>query len=243
MKKTVWRKIFALVLAGALTVGLFVWRQGGEQTVFSPVRMPQLTLVIDAGHGGEDGGAVSGSGVIESHINLAIALRVKGLMDFCGVRSFLLRETDISLHDSGAETLRQKKVSDLHNRVAAIESTENALLLSIHQNTFTSAKYHGAQVFFGLHPDSLPLAQAVQEAIRTSLDPENSRVPTKIPSSVYLMNHITCPAILVECGFLSNPEEELLLQTPEYQTKLATVLTAGLLAYQQTTEGESLHEE
>ncbi len=243
MKKSMVRKIFSVVLVGAVLAGLWNWRQGGNTPVFAPVRMPEVTLLIDAGHGGEDGGAVSISGAVESHINLAVALRIKALMDFCGVNSALLRESDVSLHDSNAETLRQKKVSDLHNRVDIIEGTEHAILLSIHQNTFTSPKYHGAQVFFGLNPDSLPMAQAVQDTIRNVLDPDNSRVPTQIPSSVYLMNHITCPAILVECGFLSNPAEDALLQTPEYQTKLATVLAGSLLTYQPQTEGKSLHEE
>lgn len=241
MKRYV-RNLFAGALILALVFGFLTRWNREEVPVWTPVRMPETTLVIDAGHGGEDGGAVSISGAVESHINLAVALRLHALLDFCGVDSILLRDKDLSIHDSTAKTLREKKVSDLHNRVAIIESTENAVLISVHQNTFTSPKYHGAQVFFGANPDSLSLAQAVQNNIRTALDPENARVPTKIPSTVYLMNHITCPAILVECGFLSNPAEDALLQSPEYQTKLATVLASSFLTYQQTEE-EPLHEE
>ncbi len=234
------------LLAGALILLLLFgrWMHWNREafSAWKPVRMPETTLVIDAGHGGEDGGAVSISGAVESHINLAVALRLHALMNFCGVDSILLRDKDLSIHDSTAKTLREKKVSDLQNRVAIIESTENAVLISIHQNTFTNPKYHGAQVFFGGNPDSVPLAQVVQNNICTALDPENTRVPTRIPSSVYLMNHITCPAVLVECGFLSNPAEDALLQTPEYQTKLATVLASSFLTYKQP-EGEALHEE
>ncbi len=236
MKKNGTRKIVLAILVFALTLtGIGIW-QGRGETALSPARIPEATLVIDAGHGGEDGGAVSPSGVVESHINLAVALRLKAMADLCGVESILLRDSDVSLHDANCETLRQKKVSDLHNRVAMIEETPNAVLISIHQNTFQSQKYHGAQVFFGLNGDSLALAEVAQDRLRTGLDPENGRVPTQIPSSVYLMNHITCPAILVECGFLSNPTEEALLQTQEYQTKLAVALTSAYLNYQQTAK-------
>lgn len=219
---------------------LFVAKQNNPHIPsWEPIRIPEYTLIIDPGHGGEDGGAVSISGAVESHINLAISLRLRALLDFWGVRSLMLRETDCSLHDSNANTLRQKKVSDLHNRAAQIESIENAVLISVHQNSFTSHKYHGAQVFFTSNPDSVPLAYAVQTAIQKTIDPENTRIPTLIPSTVYLMNHVTCPAILVECGFLSNPKEDQLLQTAEYQTKLAAVLASSFLTYQQG-EGDSL---
>lgn len=222
---------------------LFVAKQNQTNIpIWKPVRMPEFTLVIDPGHGGEDGGAVSISGAVESHINLAVALRLRAILDFWGIRSLMLRETDCSLHDSTAKTLRQKKVSDLHNRVDKIESVENAVLISIHQNSFTSPKYHGAQIFFGSNPNSIPLANTVQTTIQETLDPENTRVPALIPSTVYLMNHVTCPAILVECGFLSNAEEDRLLQTPEHQTKLAAILASSFLTYQQR-EGESFHEE
>lgn len=232
-------------LVSALIVAflLLPWARWNREavSVWRPARMPESTLVIDAGHGGEDGGAVSISGAIESHINLAIALRLHALLNFCGADSVLIREEDRSIHDDTAKTLREKKVSDLHNRAAIVENTENAVLISVHQNTFTSQKYHGAQVFYGANPDSLPLAQAIQNQLRDVLDPENGRVPARIPSGVYLMNHITCPAVLVECGFLSHPEEDVLLQTPEYQTKLAAVLASSFVTYQ-LTGGEPLHE-
>lgn len=210
-------------------------RNEREAPVFFPGRIPDTTLIIDAGHGGEDGGAVSPNGTVESHINLAVALRLRGIMELYGAQSLLLRDSDISLHDVSCKTLREKKVSDLHNRVAKIEDTENAVLISIHQNTFQNPKYHGAQVFWGPHKDSLSWAQITQNALKTALDPQNERVPVKIPESVYLLNHITCPAILVECGFLSNPEEEDFLKTSNYQTKLAlTLASAYFSTYQQT---------
>ena len=237
MKNQVWKKFVSTVLAVALLVaGAFVWQWFRPAAVLAPVRLPEHTLVIDAGHGGEDGGAVSVTGVPESGINLAIALKLDQLLGFYGLAPTLLRDTDTSLHDSGADTLREKKVSDLHNRVAAIEGTENATLISIHQNTFTNPKFHGAQVFYANGELSLPLAQLTQEALAAALDPENKRVPTKIPDSVYLMNHITCPAILVECGFLSNPTEEAKLRGGGYQTQLAACLASARLRSQEIQE-------
>lgn len=192
--------------------------------ILCPVR-----LVLDAGHGGEDGGAVSLTGMPESQINLAITLRLEDILAFCGVPSQALRREDISLYSEGAATLREKKVSDLHNRVAEIEREENTVLVSIHQNSFPQGKYRGTQVFYAPTEGSQELAEQVQQAVRETLQPENDRQAKLIPDTVYLMNHITCPAILVECGFLTNPGEETMLRTPEYQTKLATVLTCALM--------------
>ena len=198
------------------------------------------TVVIDAGHGGEDGGAVSISGAIESHLNLSIAQRLDSILGFYGVNTMLLRNSDVSLHSSDARTIREKKVSDLHNRVNMIESLPDPIVISIHQNTFTDSKYHGAQVFYSNEDLSLPFAQIAQDMLRKNLDPENTRKPTAVPGSVYLMNHITCKAILVECGFLSNPEEDILLQSSTYQTKLAASLAEAYIQYNQITrEGES----
>lgn len=250
MKKEMRRKILSWVLMGALIFGTGFWMVRGQskaEPALAAARAAGETVVIDAGHGGEDGGAVSVSGVPESGINLAIALKLDHLLGLYGVRTKVLRTTDISLHDSSAETLRQKKVSDLHNRVAMIEESPDATLISIHQNTFQGAKYYGAQVFFTNGDLSLPFAKIAQESLKNVLDPTNTRVPTKIPDSVYLMKHITCRAILVECGFLSNPEEDQKLQTPAYQAKIATALAGAWLQYSSVkdncvTEGEPANE-
>lgn len=209
---------------------------GSFQTkpAFSAARMAGGSVIIDAGHGGEDGGAVSISGVPESGINLAIALKLDHLLGLYGVQTKVLRTTDRSLHDSSATTLREKKVSDLHNRVTMIEATPNATLISIHQNTYQSAKYHGAQVFYTNGDLSLSFAKTTQETLKNVLDPSNTRVPTKIPDSVYLMKHVTCRAILVECGFLSNPGEDQKLQTPVYQSKIAAALAGAYLQFQES---------
>ena len=186
-------------------------------------------LILDAGHGGEDGGAVSITGVPESQINLAIVLDMRDILGLYGVDPVLLREEDISLHDGDAATLREKKASDLKNRVAIVEGVEGGTLISIHQNTYTSSRYRGAQTFYAPTEGSQPLAEHIQTAVRTGLQPDNERAVKQIPDTVYLMNHISCPAILVECGFLTNPEEEALLRDEDYQRQMAAVLAGAWL--------------
>ncbi len=233
MIKRVLGKIILCLLLAAMVILVRHRFFRGDVPALAPARFPDQTLVIDAGHGGEDGGAVSFSGAIESGINLAIAQRLDALLRFYGVETLLLRDADVSLHDPSAATLREKKVSDLHNRVDIIEAVPNAVLISIHQNTYNHTRYHGAQVFYANGELSRPFAVLTQETLRLALDPENTRQPAAIPTTVYLMNHISCTAILVECGFLSNPREDALLQTGSYQTKISVALAASYLTYQQ----------
>jgi N-acetylmuramoyl-L-alanine amidase len=198
---------------------------------FSSVRMGGVTVIIDAGHGGEDGGAVSSSGTIESGINLSIACKLDDLLHFYGVSTVMVRRADISLHDMSATTLREKKRSDLKKRVQLVNETENGVLVSIHQNIYSSAKLSGAQVFYANEESSLEWAMQTQECLRQTLNPGNSRQAAKISDSIYLMKHCTRPAILIECGFLSNPKEEADLLRDEYQIKIAAALAASALAY------------
>lgn len=198
------------------------------ETAMEPAVVRQAKpLVLDAGHGGEDGGAVSLTGVPESQINLAIVLKLRDVLGLYGVDPILLRKEDVSLHDSGAKTLREKKRSDLKKRVASVEAVEGGTLISIHQNTYPSSRYHGAHVFYAPTEGSQQLAEHVQNSIKTALQPDNERVVKQIPDTVYLMNHITRPAILIECGFLTHPEEEALLRSEDYQRRLAAVIAAS----------------
>ncbi len=195
---------------------------------FYPTRFGEQALIIDAGHGGADGGAVSDSGTVESTLNLAIARKLNQLAGLYGVRTLMIRVDDHSIHDESAVTLREQKRSDLENRVELINGTENGVLISIHQNIFPQSSSKGTQVFYGGEA-SQPWAVWTQGLFHDILQSGNSRQAAKISDSVYLMSHISCPAILVECGFLSNPEEEALLQTDSYQLKLAQVLLASYL--------------
>lgn len=223
-------------LAGALigTVLLLALVLGRLEGLTEPVMEPFVLgrtgpLVLDAGHGGEDGGAVSLTGAPESQINLAIVLKLRDVLGLYGVDPILLRETDVSLHDGDAGTLREKKRSDLKNRVAAIEEVEGGTLLSIHQNTYPGSRYHGAHVFYAPTEGSQALAEHFQNSIKAALQPDNERAVKRIPDTVYIMNHVTCPAVLIECGFLTNPEEEALLRDEDYQRKLSAVIAAAWL--------------
>lgn len=222
---------FALLFCFALFMALsiFEFNKMHPKSVFSPCRLGEIVVIIDPGHGGEDGGAISLSGKKESDINLAISLRLDQLLHFYGVNTIMTRSDDISLHDTSAITLREKKISDLHNRVSLINAIENAVLISIHQNSFPQQKYRGLQVFYGNEDSSKLLGKNIQDYARQFLDSDNQRKLQKIPSSVYLMNHVLCQAVLVECGFLSNPIDDQLLQQNTYQTKVAiTIATAAL---------------
>ena len=185
-------------------------------------------LILDPGHGGEDGGAVAQDGTIESHINLAIALKAAEIAKFSGVEIRMTREEDISIHDESAHSLREKKVSDLKNRVDLCNSVENGVLISMHQNSLPGApKVYGAQVFYNENPGSLELAQAIQSRLNETLNTGNPKTIKPIGESSYLMSHVDCPAVLIECAFLSNTEDTLLVKTDEYQTKLAAVIISA----------------
>ena len=211
---------------------LTVWRVDFER--YKPVfkqEKPALKIqyILDAGHGGEDGGAISRTGVPESHINLEIAIKLDALLGFLGVTTLMTRVEDISIHDNEADTLREKKISDLKKRVSIMEQYPDSTLISIHQNTYPKEEYRGTQIFFAPTPGSKELAYFIQQTIVSNLQPENTRQEKQIPNTVYLMNHVKNRAILVECGFLTNPEEEQLLRDTEYQKKLAIVLSSGLI--------------
>lgn len=188
-------------------------------------------LILDAGHGGEDGGAVSPMGIPESQINLSIVQKMNDILCFCGNVPILLRAEDISLHDSNAATLREKKVSDLKNRVLTVNEIQNGVLISIHQNTYPDEKYRGGQTFYANTGGSQNLAYHIQTALKHTLQHSNERESKRIPDTVYLMNHVTCPAVLVECGFLTNKADERLLMDTIYQKKLAMTLSSAWLTF------------
>ena len=222
-----------LFLCFAAALGAVLWHGSAAYTAAfaaSALGDDAPTVVVDAGHGGEDGGAVAADGTAEAGLNLAIALRVRDLLSFAGVRTVLTRTGDAAIYDEGAATLREKKVSDLKNRATLVNDTPNAVLLSIHQNSLPSSPAtHGAQVFFNGAEGAVPLASGVQEALNRAVNTEKAKSPAAIGSSVYLMQNITAPGVLVECGFLTNEAEAVKLKTESYQLRLAAAVTAGLL--------------
>lgn len=198
---------------------------------------PPCMVVVDAGHGGEDGGAVSPNGRRESEYNLEIALKTELFLRFLGMPTLMTRTEDVSLHDESSNTLRQKKISDLNNRAALVSGLPGAILLSIHQNNFTNPHYSGAQVFHNGQPKSQELAQTMQDALRESLDPGNRREPHRL--DILILNETRGPAILVECGFLSHAAEEARLRDPVYQTKLSITLSTTLVNWVISTEDQT----
>jgi len=212
--------IYCLIIAGFIL--LAVCGSSAVSVFYSntPI-LERKTVIIDAGHGGEDGGATSCTGVLESSLNLEIAIKLNDFLHLLGLNTLMIRDGDYSVYTKG-ETLGEKKISDLKERVRIINSTKNAILISIHQNYFSDSKYHGAQVFYASTNGSRELANALQDSLRR-LDTTNKR-QCKMISGIYLLRNISCPGILVECGFLSNISEEALLRNNHYQNMLCAVI-------------------
>lgn len=233
MKKSIsWAGLYGLV---ALVFLLTVYYGSRAVTVISQ-SMPvarKHTIVLDAGHGGIDGGTSSATGRLESAYNLEIALCLNDLLALLGYETKLVRDSDISVYTKG-ETIAQKKVSDLKERVKIANETPGALLVSIHQNHFSDSRYSGAQVFYAHTPGSESLAQALQAEIVNTINP-GSRRAIKKGEGIYLLDHISCTGVLIECGFLSNPEEANKLETRDYQQKLCCVIATQLSSFLSNT--------
>lgn len=221
--------VYTLILAMFLFIPLY-----GNQiaATFSETQISHNYVIIDAGHGGIDGGAVSYTGAHESMINLEVALRLNDLMHLLGIQTVMIRDTDRSVY-TGGQTIAAKKVSDIKERVRIANSTPNALLISIHQNNFQDSRYSGAQVFYNAQDGSKELAEILQASFRENLSPNNKR-QIKKTSGIYLMEHINCTGVLVECGFLSNPEEEAKLRSIAYQQNISCVIAATVSQYLNT---------
>ena len=227
-----WMLGYGIILLSTLLIA-----HGGSRavTVLAQNRPAErdVTVVIDPGHGGVDGGAISCTGIPESRFNLEISLRLNEMFRFLGYKTRMIRSEDISVYTEG-ETIARKKVSDLKQRLRMVEGTENPVLLSIHQNYFPQAQYSGAQTFYAATSGSRDLAGALQTAFNRYLDPVSPR-QEKQSSGIYLMEHISCPAVLIECGFLSNPREEALLRNPDYQKKLSALIACTAAEYLSNT--------
>ena len=235
------KKRTAAVICGAMALAaavVCVFAVHRDKPVVSPESVTaQTVLVIDAGHGGEDGGAVSASGVPESNINLAIAQKTQLLLAFVGQVTIMTREGEEAIYSPDAQTLREKKVSDLSNRVKLVNETAGSILLSIHQNSLPGSKVRGAQVFYNAVEPTQQLAVSVQQALNSAVNHGSGKNAKQIDDSIYLMKNIRSPGILVECGFLSSPAEAELLQTDDHQRRLSAAIVSGYL--QSRTEKRS----
>lgn len=215
-----------------LFLAVVFWLQLPIIDVFQNTRETKI-VVIDVGHGGFDPGKVSTDNLLEKDINLAIALRLKPYLEAQDCQVYLTREEDCSLCDDAASN---KKQSDMRNRVAFVEQIKPDLMISIHQNSFSSPKEHGAQTFYYHASDNSQfLAECVQQSLAEIADPENTR-QAKSNDSYYVLKNVSCPAVIVECGFLSNPTESALLNTEIYQDKIAYAISVGVRTYLNQTE-------
>lgn len=213
--------IYLLVLASFLGIAIGGSRAVTAWSANAPVT-DRKTVVIDAGHGGVDGGTTSCTGVLESRFNLEIALRLRDLMHLLGIETQMIRETDCSVYTQG-DTISQKKISDLRERVRIVNSIEDGILISIHQNHFSDSRYSGAQVFYAPNNSSKELAKRIQDCFKSTINPNSNRA-IKRADGIYLMQHINSTGVLIECGFLSNPQEEYLLRSQTYQQQLCCVI-------------------
>ena len=190
-----------------------------------------ITILIDPGHGGDDPGKIGINGELEKDINLSISRKLAACLKANGYHVVMSRETDCMLSDP---QVPNKKTSDLSRRVQMMQESEADFVISIHQNSYPDNSIHGAQCFYYAGSDTgQELAGILQAALISLADPDNRR-QAKSNDSYYIMKNSTCPVIIVECGFLSNADEALLLSDDQYQEKLALAITTGINQYVQT---------
>ena len=224
-------KLYSVILCAFMICAvLSLLRTPQKVSVSQNVDISEFTIVIDAGHGGEDGGAVGVSGALEKDINLSISYKLFNLLSMCGVNCEMTRKDDRLLYFDGQSN--SKKYHDVRNRATFVNNFDKPIFVSIHQNKFPIAKYNGLQVYYsGNNSDSEILAELIQSTTKTYLQNENNRKIKESGGSIYLMKNLDCPAVLVECGFMSNPDEERLLTKEEYQSKLAFVIFSSIMDY------------
>lgn len=215
-----------------LILSFYIGVDSNEATSNVSVISALPLIIIDPGHGGEDGGTSSADGIIEKDINLSISRKLDILLTLCGYNTLMTRNEDKLIYSGSHKSMRSKKVSDIRNRMSVIENNPESVFLSIHQNYFTQQKYNGAQVFYSPNnPESKLIADYIQNSVRESLQTENERKTKKSGKEIYLLYHSKTPSVMVECGFMSNPTEAALLNDEEYQIKMSLVILNGLNEY------------
>ncbi|MBQ7624617.1 MAG: N-acetylmuramoyl-L-alanine amidase [Clostridia bacterium] len=230
------RVLFSLIVLTICALAFIIVIISYNSRPISPTAAPgsysKPLLILDAGHGGADGGAVSPNGTQEAGLNLSIVLKTRDIMCFLGIPARLTRSGEGSLNHDPSKSLRTNKVADIKARLAVSREYPDCDFISVHLNKFSQSKYRGAQVFYGLlNERSATLAQSLQDALRSFLDPDNNRKIKPSPDSVFLMKNIKAPAVTVECGFLSNEEEEKKLLSDDYRKQTAIAVACGYALY------------
>ncbi len=242
MKYTVIKALLFTLAAFFIIVAPFLYLPENEllQVNSGQISPENNIIILDAGHGGEDGGAVGVGGIIEKDINLAITLKTGRFLRLLGYDTVFTRTTDTMTCDDGLNSQRKKKVSDIKNRLSLLENTDCLCFISIHQNIF-GGDVKGAQIFYGgNNPDSKLLAEAIQSGIVSMLQPENKRVIKQATDDIYILYHTEKVAILAECGFISNSSEAALLSDEVYQNKMAFSISSSAVKY--LTENDTLEQ-
>ncbi len=199
---------------------------------YVPVTNPEKPIIVlDAGHGGIDGGCSSADGTPEKGINLNILLTLRDMLEASGFETDVTRDTDRSIHDDGIEGIANQKSSDMDNRLAKFNEHKNAVCISIHQNQYTDPKYSGAQMFFSTKNSSKSrdIAQKMQDKFVEYLQPDNKREIKECGKELFLCYFSENPTVMIECGFLSNPDEASKLENEEYQRMVAFTIYSGLI--------------
>lgn len=220
--------VAVLIVAACTLLAIYIGVQIKKAVTATNNTGLSTVLLIDPGHGGIDGGASAADGTVEKDINLEISLSLYDMLCVLGYPARLSRDTDRMLCDSGLSSIRDKKVSDTQNRLEMYNQSK--LVVSIHQNHFSQSQYYGAQIFYGTqNARSKMLAASVRETVLGLLQPENKRELKKATKDIYLLSKTTAPAIVVECGFLSNPNELLKLKDAAYRQEMAFAIACGIL--------------
>lgn len=232
MKKLLWA-IIPVILSFIIFISSIFFPATMSQDVNLTQGYTLPVIILDPGHGGFDGGAVSVNGTPEKYINLQICLLLNEYLTLFGYKTIITRDSDISLEDYGLKTIRSKKTSDLHNRMSIMSKTENAIFICIHQNSSTNSSYKGFQVFYSpsYSSKSKILADCIQESAVSVLQEERPRKIKECGSSVFLIYKAVKPAVLVECGFISNWDEANLLESTPHQEKIAFSIANGIQKY------------
>ena len=224
-----------LLILGALVISMFAFtiqvaqKEEIQPTVALPIS--NKTIVIDAGHGKPDEGAESSRGTTEAETNLKIALKLQNLLEQSGCSVILTRSDENAIYDIDSKTLRQKKISDIHNRVKIGNESSADIFVSIHLNKIPQQQYDGWQTFYNAqNAEGQKLAVSIQNNLNDAIQKENNRVAKSI-ENIYIVKHVEIPTTIVECGFLSNPDEEKLLLEDEYQNRLAWGIYNGIIDY------------
>jgi N-acetylmuramoyl-L-alanine amidase len=219
----------------------FIFTLNSEMQVNSTIDTNRCIpdVIIDPGHGGEDGGTSSDDGILEKDINLSVSKRLAVMLESVGYNVILTRSADEQIGNNSLPTIRQRKISDIRQRLEIAHNNPDALFVSIHQNHYDNSKYHGAQVFYSpKSSESKQLAQCIQGAVSNLIQPENKRNVKEVGSNIYLLYNCINTSVMVECGFMSNYSEAKMLQNEDYQTKLAFSIMCGIINFLEEDYGQ-----